>query len=568
MKNEILLGIDFGTTTSCVSYYNKELEKFIVIQNKNGNYTTPSCIYFNQESDEILYGEDAYYISKLKSSKRCNFFNNIKRLIGKDLGDLDEETGDFFSENIIENDDVDRRQGHFVYLRKEERIKIKVEEIIIYYLNYLKKNALGSIYDNVIFTDVIINVIITVPTYYNDLQRNIIRDCFMKCNMNVKRIVDEPTAAALYYNYINDCDVDRRQDEYQMLVFDCGGGTTDISVINVDKSENVYDIVQVVGDNYLGGLDVTKLLVEYMYLEFKCKVNKNKLYSYCDKLKCELTYKETVTIYIEENDLKYTLSRHKFNQICKPFFDKIKQLVDKLETDTRMITGSFDDRRQGTFDDRRQGITNNILEVIFVGGSSKIPYLNDFFSKRFPNAKISSKGTFNIRRQGTLEVDKIVSLGATLRGVLLYDMFSNNNKFKDSILVEITHMTLGVETVNRAQGVMCPIISKNTIIPVSRTVEFTNSDNLSTIDINVYQGENRLVKDNFLICTCRLENVPKEKNKLIIKVTFTVNLDGILIVEAKLKDNEDINVITTKKLTLVKEEDIFCIDKILNEGHF
>lgn len=551
MKNEIFLGVDFGTTTSCISYYNKELDKFIVIQNKNGNYTTPSCIYFNHELDEILYGEDAYYMSKLKSSKRCNFFNNIKRLIGNDLGNLDKEVSVFFNENIIENNE-------FVYFKRDEPIKIKVEEIIIYYLNYLKKNALTSIY-NSYKDDIIVNVIVTVPAYYNDLQRNIIRDCFIKCNMNVKRIVDEPTAAALYYNYINDC---HKIDEYQILVFDCGGGTTDISVINVDKNENVYDVVQVVGDNYLGGLDVTKLLVEYMYLEFKCKINKDKLYSYCDKLKCELTYKETVTIYIEEDDLKYTLSRNKFNQICKPFFDKIKKLVDKLENDTCLITGTFTD-----------GIRKTILEVIFVGGSSKIPYLNDFFSKRFTNAKVHSKVT---------EVDKIVSLGATLRGVLLYNMLNKDDKFKDSILVEITHLTLGVETfslenraqgtfnedVVRRQGIMCPIISKNTIIPVSRTVEFTNSDNLSTIDINVYQGENRFVKDNFLICTCRLENVPTKRKRLIIKVTFTINLDGMLIVEAKLKDNEDINVITTKMLSLVKKDDNFCIDKILNDDHF
>ena len=136
MKNEILLGIDFGTTTSCVSYYNKELKKFTVIQNKNGNYTTPSCIYFNPESDEILYGEDAYYISKLKSSKRCNFFNNIKRLIGKELNVIGEGKEAKQSENIIEND-------YFVYFKKEERIKIKVDEIIIYYLKYLKKKFFG-----------------------------------------------------------------------------------------------------------------------------------------------------------------------------------------------------------------------------------------------------------------------------------------------------------------------------------------------------------------------------------------------------------------------------------------
>lgn len=552
--NENILGIDFGTTTSCVSYYNKESNKFTVIRNKNGNDTTPSSIYFNPDSDEILYGEDADYMFKLKSSKKCNYFSNIKRIIGKDIGNLDKEIGSFFSNNIIKND-------CFVYCRHDKYIEIKLDELVVHYLTYLKVFALTTIYGTLVDKDnkdnidnidnkdnknnYHLNAIITVPAYYNDLQRNIIKNCFIKCGINVKRVVDEPTAAALYYNY--NYIKDEKSEEYQILVFDCGGGTTDISILNVDKNENVYDVIEVVGDNYLGGLDVTKLLVDHIYKE--CKISKDKLYSYCEKMKCELTYKETTTIYIEEDDFKYTLSRSKFNQICKPFFEKIKKLVDKLDTNTCTITD----------------ITHNISNVIFVGGSSKIPYLNDFFSKRFPNAKMCCKYT---------EVDKFVSLGATLRGVLLYDMLSDNDKFKDTVLIEITHMTLGVETmmlddVVRRQGIMCPIISKNTIIPVSRTMEFTNSDNLSTIDINVYQGENRLVKDNFLICTCTLENIPLQKSKIIIKVTFTINVDGMLTVEAKVKDNENINVITTKKLsnkdTVDNEENI---DEIINKSHF
>lgn len=540
--NEIVLGIDFGTTTSCVSYYNDESNKFTVISNKNGNDTTPSSIYFNPDSDEILYGEDADCMFKLKGSKKCNYFSNIKRIIGKDIfniihqGGKDKEIGSFFSNNIIQKD-------CFVYFRNNKHIEIKVEELVVYYLTYLKDFALTAIYKSK-ECNVNINAIITVPAYYNDLQRSIIKNCFIKCGIDVKRVVDEPTAAALYYNY--NYIKDEKKNEYQVLVFDCGGGTTDISIVNVDKNENVYDVIDVVGDNYLGGLDVTKLLVDHIYKE--CNISKDKLYSYCEKMKCELTFKNSTTIYIEEIDLRYILSRSKFNQICKPFFDKIKELVDKLESSTCIITD----------------IKNTISDVIFVGGSSKIPYLNEFFSKRFPNSNICCKG---------IEVDKFVSLGATLRGVLLYDMLSVNDKFKNSILIEITHMTLGVETMLldgniKRQGIMCPIISKNTIIPVSRTMEFTNSDNQSTIDINVYQGENRLVKDNFLICTCRLENVPLQKNKIIIKVTFTINVDGMLTVEAKVKDNENINVITTKKLITDTRKDKENIDEIINKSHF
>ena len=145
-----------------------------------------------------------------------------------------------------------------------------------------------------------------------------------------------------------------------------------------------------------------------------------------------------------------------------------------------------------------------------------------------------------------VDKDKIVSLGAVLQGVLLHDLFKKDCDFRESLLVDITHLTLGVETVG---GIMCPIISKNTIIPTSRTMEFTNSENDSTIDINVYQGERRNVKDNFLICKCTLENVPKrEKNSLIIKVTFSIDSDGILNVEAKLKNDENIHIKITKNI--------------------
>ena len=480
-----VLGIDFGTTTSCVSYFNKELQEFIVICNKNGNYTPPTIIYFDPDSDDVLYGDDAFYLSNLNTTKMENLFTNIKRLIGKDIVNLDLDI-----------------------VKRGERCKITLEEIIVHYLNYLKKYALESlnIQDTITIT---INVVITVPAYYNEFQRGFLKTCFLKCNMNVIRILNEPTAAALYYSFLTSKEQCKESD---ILVFDCGGGTTDISIMHIDNEEKIYDVVEVVGDNYLGGLNVTSLLVEYFYKIMDKKVNKYKLRIECERLKCDLTFYNTSTFYIESCDFKYKVSRYLFNQICKPFFDKIQLLINKLK------------------------FKLYISKVIFVGGSSNIPRLLEIFSSNFTNAKMC------------LDVDKdtIVSLGAVLQGVLLHDLFRKDCDFRESLLLDITHLTLGVETVG---GIMCPIISKNTIIPTSRTMEFTNSENDSTIDINVYQGERRNVKDNFLICKCTLENIPKrEKNLLIIKVTFSIDSDGILTVGAKLKNDENIHITITHNI--------------------
>ena len=377
----------------------------------------------------------------------------------------------------------------------------------------MKKYALESLNLN---TTSSVEVVVTVPAYYNELQRSIIKTCFLKCNMNVIRIVNEPTAASLYYNYLTSKEKKgykkNKENEHDILVFDCGGGTTDISIIHVDNEEKMYDVVEVVGDNYLGGLDVTNLLVEYFYTLMDKKVGKDKLYSECERLKCDLTFNNSSIFYIESCDFKYKVSRILFNQICKPFFDKIQLLINKLK------------------------FVEDVSKVIFVGGCSNIPRLQEMFSSKFPNAKMCLD----------VDKDKIVSLGAVLQGVLLHDLFKKDCDFRESLLVDITHLTLGVETVG---GIMCPIISKNTIIPTSRTMEFTNSENDSTIDINVYQGERRNVKDNFLICKCTLENVPKrEKNSLIIKVTFSIDSDGILNVEAKLKNDENIHIKITKNI--------------------
>ena len=516
MTDDIVFGIDFGTTSSCVSYFTKKDNKFTVIKNKNGKDITPSIVYFEPDSDNILFGEDALEIYSLKSTKKQNFFTNIKRLIGKELSSLDRNTDRFFDKNVI-------KINNFVICRKGELVEISYVDIIKSYIYHLKEMIFLTIQHKIQKID----VVITVPAYYNELQRNILKKCFIDCNLNVIRILNEPIAATLYSTYIN-----RNLDkEYNALVFDCGGGTTDISIVHIDKYENVYDVLEVVGDNYLGGMDITQCLVDFF--SSKTNVSDDKLRVYCEKLKCDLTYKVNALLYLESCDYRFTMSRNMFNSICEPFYKKIDLLLSKLDNDF------FD-----------------ISEIIFIGNSSVIPFLQYKVLKKFVKAQ----------KRDDINKETTVSLGAALMGVLLKGLFKDVNDFKDTLLIDITHLSLGVETEN---GIMCPIISKNTIIPTSKTVEFTNSEKNDKIDINIYQGENRYVKDNFLIEKCILKNVPKsEKNSLVIKVTFSINSDGILSVVAKLKNDESINVIIEKNISSdikINETRMKQIDKIENE---
>ena len=504
----IVLGIDFGTCYSCVSYYNGNLQ---VIPNENGELTSLSAIFFDKYSSDILYGNVCNM-----SNNNENTFTNLKRLIGKDLDNLDEDLFKFFANNKISN-------GKFEVVYNNKICYFSVRDLIVLYLVYLKKFSCEFL--NISMTE-IMDVVITIPAYYSDHQREITKECCIKAGFNVLRIINEPTAAALAYTYEH-----LGNNSENILVFDCGGGTTDLSFLHMDYVNAFYEVKNVIGNNFLGGEDITQILVSYFLniLPKYTNTSKNqfKFKKHCEQLKRELSYNTSSIIDIEVNNYNYqnVVSRVKFIDITKEFFNKIKKLIRLLVNEIK---------------------ESKIDKVVFVGGTTRIPYFQDIFRE------IINK---NLEICNDIDPDQTVSLGAAAQGALLLNLFKDDTKFSETLLLDIIPLSIGIETLG---GIMVPIISRNTVIPTSRMREFTNSNNEADIDINVYQGERKLVCDNFFLTNFKLNDIPpSEKGSLIIQVTFNISSDSIITATAKLKDSD-----TKKEIKITKDIQNICNENL------
>lgn len=490
----MILGIDFGTSNSCCSYFDGKISK--VITNEYGNEIYPTCIVFNKYSDEILYSNSAY---DLMSSKDVTVIKNIKGLIGSDETDIE----------IMYNN----------------MLKIfTINEIVVLYLNYLKNISRN-------FTnEVVKDVVITVPAYFSNIERNRIKTCCELANLNVIRIINEPTSAILAYcwQFLNGC-----LETRNILVLDCGGGTTDYSIINSDFGENLFEVVNIYGDNKLGGNDLTDNLYDYVLNEIYLKYNdypkelkRSKIWNVCDNLKRRLSFNEKDLMIIEnvvnEQDFSIVISRSKFYYINKKIFDKIKEDIIKV-TENRSIL---------------------IDEIILVGGTTRLPLFIDICKEIF-GEKININSKIN--------PDTIVSIGAGIQGFLLND--SEKLEQQDVVLMDITPMSLGVKTYDEKMSI---VISKNTPIPVSKTQIFTNSDSIDTLIIDIYQGDNQYVKDNIFLRSLKFNCNKIERGKMRIAVTFTISVDGILSVSAKdvLTENEDTILVVKEYNNDISEESI------------
>lgn len=502
---KIVLGIDFGTCYSCVSYYNNGILQ--VIPNENGEMTSLSALYFDPYSYEILYGNVCKNIN--------GAFNNLKRLIGKNLNDLDNDLAKFFINHKIVNDNFEIKYNNTINY-------FSITDLIVLYLVYLKRFSCEFLNEKV---SSVIDIVITIPAYYSDHQREITKDCCIKAGFNVLRIINEPTAAALAYTYnkINDTSdtSDNKINENieiaseNVLVFDCGGGTTDLSFLNMDYSNDFYQVKNVIGNNFLGGEDLTQILVNY----FKDKTSSLfKLTGYCENLKKELSYNLSSIMYIEDNPV--SLSRLKFQDISKDFFNKIKILIRLIKNEVNNCT---------------------INKVIFVGGTTRIPYFKQIFKEIIGDSEICND----------IDPDQTVSLGAAAQGALLLNLFEPNNKFSETLLLDIVPLSIGIETIG---GIMVPIVSRNTVIPTSRTREFANSvGDDPEIDINVYQGERKLVCDNYFLANFKLKDVPlNDPGTLIIQVTFNIDSDSIITATAKMKDLKE-----TESTIIIEKENVY-----------
>lgn len=480
-----VVGIDLGTTNSCVSVM--EGGKPTVIANAEGFRTTPSVVAYTKNQDQLV-GQIAKRQAVMNPD---NTFYSVKRFIGRRVDEVNEES----------------KEVSYTVEKAGSNVKVKCpvlekqfapEEVSAQVLRKLAEDAGKYLGESVT------QAVITVPAYFNDSQRQATKDAGKIAGLEVLRIINEPTAAALAYG------LDKKSNE-RILVFDLGGGTFDVSVLEV--GDGVFEVLSTSGDTHLGGDDFDKVIVDHLAATFKSnegidlrqdKQALQRLTEAAEKAKIELssaTQSEINLPFITATSegpkhLDLTLTRAKFEELASKLIDRCRVPVEQALKDAKLSSGELD-------------------EIVMVGGSTRIPAVLELVKRvtgKDPNQ--------------TVNPDEVVAVGAAIQGGVLA------GEVKDILLLDVTPLSLGVETLG---GVMTKMITRNTTVPTKKSETYSTAvDGQTNVEIHVLQGEREMASDNKSLGTFRLDGIPAAPRGVPqIEVTFDIDANGILSVTAK-----------------------------------
>ncbi|KAH3673328.1 hypothetical protein WICMUC_003788 [Wickerhamomyces mucosus] len=508
----VVIGIDLGTTNSAVAVMQGQEPR--IIENEEGARTTPSIIAFDK-SGELLVGASAKRQAILNTE---NTFYATKRLIGRRFDD-EEIIFDMrhVPYKIVENDNGDAWLESF-------GTKYSPSQIGGFILNKMKEIAESNL------NQTVKNAVVTVPAYFNDAQRQATKNAGQIVGLNVLRVVNEPTAAALAYG------LDATNDGI-VAVYDLGGGTFDISILDIE--DGVFEVRSTNGNTHLGGEDFDIILVNYILDDFKHKTgidlsnDRNKIQRIreaAEKAKIDLSHVKKTTI-----ELPFIVDKHHISlKLTEEDLDRMSlHLIQKTIDPVKRALKDADLEKE------------DIDEVILVGGMTRMPKIRETVGNLFdkkPNTSINP--------------DEAVALGAAIQGGVL------SGAIKDVLLLDVTPLTLGIETYG---GIFSPLIPRNTVIPVKKTeIYSTGVDNQTGVDIRVFQGERQLVQDNKLIGNFKLGGIPSlPKGIPQVQVSFDIDADGIINVSAKEKTSGKETSITVIGNSGLTEEEI---NKMINDA--